>query len=220
MKRYEGSKGVLGVADDINVHSKGNEQHDINLHAAMERTRESNLSLNFEKIEVKKDSIKFFGNIYTKGGVKPDPDKVAAIADLRPPETKSELKTVLGMVNYLQQFIPKLSEHTAPLRAIEKKGTEFYWDQNCYDNIIKRLVAEDVTLAYYDRNKPVIIQTEYSKQGLGAVLVQDGRPVHYGSKALAGGEADYAPIVRGGNACHSVRHTEMAPLFVRQKLHC
>ena len=109
---------------------------------------------------------------------------------------KSELKTVLGMVNYLQQFIPKLSEHTAPLRAIEKKGTEFYWDRNlqdCYDNI-KRLVAEDVTLAYYDRNKPVTIQTDYSKQGVGAVLVQDGRPVHYGSKALAGGEADYAPI--------------------------
>ena len=193
---YDDCEGVLGIADDINVHSKGDAQHDFNLHAAMERTRMSNLSLNFKKIELKKPSIKFFGNIYTKDGVKPDPDKVAAITDLRPPETKSELKTFLGMVNYLQQFIPNLSEHTAPLRVIEKKDTEFYWDENlqrCYDKV-KKLVAADVTLAYYDRNKPVTVQTDYSKQGLGAVLLQEGRPVHYASKALVGAEPNYATI--------------------------
>lgn len=193
---YDDCEGVVGIADDINVHSNGDAQHDVNLHAAMERTRMSNLSLNFKKIELKKSSIKFFGNIYTKDGVKPDPDKVAAIADLRPPETKSELKTFLGMVNYLQQFIPNLSEHTAPLRAIEKKDTEFYWDENvqkCFDKV-KKLVAADVTLAYYDRNKPVTVQTDYSKQGLGAVLLQEGRPVHYASKALVGAEPNYATI--------------------------
>ena len=193
---YEGCKGVIGIADDINVHSAGETQHDYNLHETMERSRKSNVSLNYDKIFLKRDSIKFFGNIYTKDGVKPDPDKVAAINKLREPETKSELKTFLGMVNYLQQFIPNLSQHTAPLRAIEKKGNDFYWDanlQNCFDNI-KSLVAADVTLSYYDRSKPITIQTDYSKQGLGAVLLQDGRPVHYGSKALVGTERDFAPI--------------------------
>ncbi len=193
---YEGCTNVLGIADDINVHSKGDIQHNLNLHAAMERTRQSNLTLNYDKIELKKSSIKFFGNIYTKDGVKPDPDKVKAINELRPPESKSELKTFLGMVNYLQQYIPKLSSHTAPLREIEKKGVEFYWDSNLLKvfNDIKEMVATDVTLAYYDRSKPVTVQTDYSKLGLGAVLLQDGRPVHYGSKALVGSEVDFAPI--------------------------
>ena len=62
------------------------------------------------------------------------------------------------MVNYLQQFIPNLSQHTAPLREIKKKGVDFYWDvnmQNCFDNI-KALVATDVTLSYYDRSKPAV----------------------------------------------------------------
>ena len=193
---YHECTGVVGIADDINVHSAGDTQHNYRLHEAMERTRRSRLSLNYEKIELKKPSIKFFGNIYTKDGVKPDPDKVDAINHLRPPETKSELKTFLGMVNYLQQFIPNLSQHTAPLREIEKKGVDFYWDvnlQNCFENI-KELVAADVTLSYYDRSKPVKIQTDWSKQGIGAVLLQDGRPVHYGSKALVGNEQDFATI--------------------------
>ena len=193
---YDGCRGVIGIADDVNVHSKGDRSHDYNLHEAMERSRKSNVSLNYEKIDMKKESIKFFGNIYTKDGVKPDPDKVAAINKLRPPETKSELKTFLGMVNYLQQFIPHLSQHTSPLREIEKKGVDFYWDvnlQSSFDNI-KALVAADVTLSYYDRTKPLTIQTDYSKKGLGAVLLQEGRPVHYGSKALVGNEKDFAPI--------------------------
>ena len=193
---YDGCRGVIGIADDINVHSSGEKQHNHHLHEAMERSRRSNLSLNYDKIELKKTSIKFFGNVYTKDGVKPDPDKVAAINSLRPPETKSELRTFIGMVNYLQQFIPHLSQHTAPLREIEKKGVDFYWDvnlQNSFENI-KALVATDVTLSYYDRNKPVIVQTDYSKLGVGAVLLQEGRPVHYGSKALVGNEQGFAPI--------------------------
>ena len=51
-----------------------------------------------------------------------DPEKVEAINKLRP---KTELKTFLGMVNYLQKFIPRLAEHTAPLRALEKKDVHF-----------------------------------------------------------------------------------------------
>ena len=51
-----------------------------------------------------------------------------------------------------------------------------------------------MTLSFYDRTKPITIQTDYSKQGVGAVLLQDGRPVHYGSKALVGTERDFAPI--------------------------
>ena len=127
---YDECEGVLGVADDINVHGDGDVKHDVNLHTAMEQAQKSNLALNYEKITVKKPSIKNFGNVYSKDGVHPDPDKVAAIKGLRHPECKSELKTFLGMINYLQQFIPNLSEHTAPLRAIEKRDVPFYWHDN------------------------------------------------------------------------------------------
>ena len=183
---YGTCPGTIGISDDITVHGKGDESHDQNLHAAMEKTRGANICLNYDKIKVKQKSIKFFGNIYGADGVTADPDKVAAIVAFRPPENKSELKTFLGMINYLQQFIPRLSEHTMLLRQLETKDVHFAWGapyQECYDQI-KGLVKQCMALSYYDRNKPVTLQTGYSERGIGMALVQDGKPVQFASKAL------------------------------------
>ena len=67
-----------------------------------------------------------------------------------------------------------------------KEGVVFKWDQN-YQEVfdhVKDLVAAYISLAYYDRTKPVTLETDYSKKGLGAVLVQEGRPVRYASKLV------------------------------------
>ena len=100
------------------------------------------------------------------------------------------------MTKYLQQFIPKLSAETAPLRDLDKDSATFIWNESLQEvfDKVKSLVSADVTLAYYDRNKPVELQCDYSKQGLGATLVQEGRPIQYASKALVGPEKNYAPI--------------------------
>ena len=193
---YSSCSGVIGIADDLTVHGNGNDEHDLRLHQVMERTRQANIGLNYDKVSVKQPSVKFFGNVYSEKGINADPDKIAAITALRHPESREELRTFLGMVNYLQQFIPKLSEATEPLRAMDKEGVVFRWDDNYQEvfNHIKDLVATDISLAYYDRTKPVILETDYSKQGLGAVLVQEGRPVRYASKSVSVAEANYAPI--------------------------
>ena len=193
---YSPCTGAIGIADDLTVHGKGDNEHDMRLHQVMERTRQANIGLNYDKISVKQPSVKFFGNIYSAKGINADPDKIAAITALRHPESREELRTFLGMVNYLQQFIPKLSEATEPLRAMDRDGVVFKWDatyQVVFDEI-KSLVAKDISLAYYDRTKPVTLQTDYSKKGLGAVLVQEGRPVRYASKAVTVPEANFAPI--------------------------
>ena len=142
-------EGTIGISDDITCHGKGNKEHDYRLHAAMERTREANLCLNYDKITVKQPSVKFFGNIYSSEGVKADPDKIKAITSMRPPETKGEVKSFLGMVNYLQKCIPRLSEHKGLLPGFEQKGVHFTWNaghQNSFENI-KDLVSNCMMLA-------------------------------------------------------------------------
>ena len=156
---YSPCTGAICIADDLTVHGKGDNEHDMRLHQVMERTRQANIGLNYDKISVKQPSVKFFGNIYSAKGINADPDKIAAITALRHPESREELRTFLGMVNYLQQFIPKLSEATEPLRAMDRDGVVFKWDatyQVVFDEI-KSLVAKDISLAYYDRTKPVTL---------------------------------------------------------------
>ena len=69
----------------------------------------------------------FFGEIYTPQGVKPDPKKVEPIMKMQASATKQELYSFLGMINYLCQFIPSMSDLTSNLRKLIKKDDLFQW---------------------------------------------------------------------------------------------
>ena len=102
------------------------------------------------------------------------------------------------MVINLSPFIPDLSTLTAPLCELLKKDTDFTW--NCtYDATfqhVKDTVISDTTLRYFDPSLPVTIQVDASQAGLGAVLLQNNRPVAFASKALTETECCYANIKR------------------------
>lgn len=65
----------------------------------------------------------------TSEGVMADLNKVTAISDMPPPTSKSELQTVLGMINYMSKFAPNLAEITSPMRSLLNKDVEFSWDK-------------------------------------------------------------------------------------------
>ena len=95
-------------------------------------------------------------------------------------------------------FIPHLSHHTEPLRVLLKKENVFAWDQNANDCFqrIKGLLKNSLLkpLWYYNRNKLVILQCDASLKGLGACILQDGKPIAFASKSLTDTETRYANI--------------------------
>ena len=140
----------------------------------------------------------FFGNLCTPEGVKPDPMKVDAIKQMHPPINKQQLSSSLGMVTYLCQYMPNISSLTSDLRGLPKKDALFCWSE-AHDvgfKKIKTQISEDVCLRYFDTTKEVVLQVDASEVGLGAVLLQDGKPVAYGSKAVTPAEMRYANIER------------------------
>ena len=127
---YEGLPGVAAIVDDILVFGCTREEHDANLHAMLERTRQRGIKLNKEKSTICVTEVSYFGHILTREGIRPDPNKVKAIKDMAAPQSKAELETILGMGTYLSKFAPGLSETTAPLRQLLKANSEFVWDSN------------------------------------------------------------------------------------------
>ena len=97
-----------------------------------------------------------------------------------------DLQSFLGLVNYLNQFSPALADLTAPLRALCKKDTFFTWksSQQAAFEAIKKEITSALVLAYFDQSKTSTIQSDASKKGLGAVLLQDDKPVIYASRTL------------------------------------
>ena len=86
-----------------------------------------------------------------------------------PTDVKS-LRRFLVMVNYLSKFLPRLSEETEVLRKLTEKDADWCWLQSHTDAVahVKEMIVSAPVLAYYDVNKPVVIQCDASQSGLGA----------------------------------------------------
>ena len=194
----EGCDGAIGIADDITVFGKDQAEHDRHLYQFMDRAKAHGLVLNLKKCQISQKSVKFFGNIYDKDGVHPDPDKVKALRDMPSPENPEDLRTFLGMVTHLGEFIPLLSDKTEPMRALLKKESEWQWTES-HDKAFRAVtgaLTEYATLAYFDKKKAITVQVDASQKGLGAVLLQEGKPILFASKALSDAETRYANIER------------------------
>ena len=101
----EGLEGVVSIADDIVVHGTTEEQHDGNMWKVMERARQNGLIFSPDECLLKADSVMFFGCLYDKNGVQPDPEKVEAIRAMLAPTCLCELQEFIGMATYLSKFI-------------------------------------------------------------------------------------------------------------------
>ncbi|KAK3758059.1 hypothetical protein RRG08_006644 [Elysia crispata] len=56
------------------------------------------------------------------------------------------------------------------------------------------MITSAPVLAFYDSNKPLVLQVDSSKDGLGAVLLQEGKPIEFASRALTETEKRWAQI--------------------------
>ena len=192
--------GTIGIHDDVIIYGYTREDHDANLINFLNVCQTEGLCLSSKKLELRHDRVSFFGAVYSREGIEPDPRKIQGIEEMTPPETKQQLQSFLGMVTYMGNFVPHLSHHTEPLRQLLKKDIAFYWDEQLtrsfqeIKHLLKRATAKP--LGYYDRRKEVTVQADASLRGLGACLIQDGRPIAFASKSLTGAESRYANIER------------------------
>ena len=98
----------------------------------------------------------------------------------------------------MSPFIPRLADKTEPLRALTHKGTEWQWTASHTKsfNDIKSQISEECTPTYFNPTKPIVVQVDASLKGLGAALLQDGKPIAFASKAFTDTEQRYANIER------------------------
>ena len=91
-----GLKGVVCLIDDVLVCGTTQEEHDQNLLAVLRRIQESGLTLNREKCEFSKSSIKFLGQVMDTKGIRADPEKIKTITSMPKPTNVTELRRFLA----------------------------------------------------------------------------------------------------------------------------
>ena len=162
----EDLEGVEVIADDFLIIGYGetdqeaSSNHDNNLKAFLKTCRKNNLKLNWEKIKWKKIEVQYIGHTTTSRGLKPVDGKISAIQKMPTQIDKTGVRRFLGMINYLDKFLPKLADKTKELRKLTEKKTVWQWgtaEENEF-NDLKNIVTSTEILRYYDVKKDITIQ--------------------------------------------------------------
>ena len=108
------------------------------------------------------------------------------------------MRSFLGLVNYLNRFSPHLAELSEPLREICRQDVEFELTESVHVAFsrTKEEISKNVTLPYFNPKSATTLQTNASKKGLGAVILQDSRLVMFASRALTGPQKNYQNLER------------------------
>ena len=133
------------------------------------------------RVQVQRGSI--HGQLLATEGLKPDPEKVRAIAEMPRLKDRDDILRLNGMVNYLSRFLPHLSDVMKPLRDLTHKDAAWCWDdlQEKAWNDVKTLIASAPVLVYYKPTEVLEIQCDSSQSSLGAALMQNGLHNHGGN---------------------------------------
>ena len=192
---------VFTFLDDVIVATPTFSKHIEVLEQIYEKFREANLTINIEKCEFCKPSLKYLGFVIDRQGLRTDPDKVAAMLNYPLPQTVTQVKRFIGVCGWYRRFLANFATMTAPITAMikgKRKHQTISWTKEAkesFDKIKEALVAAPV-LATPNFDKTFCIQSDASEVGLGSVLVQEddeGRevPVAFASRTLTPQERKY-----------------------------
>nr|WPN07710.1 ORF3 [Ectropis grisescens TED virus] len=173
----------------------------VNLEKVFKRLQNSNFKIQMDKSEFLKFETAYLGHIISKDGIKPNPDKIAAIQKFPIPKTATEIKRFLGLIGYYRKFIPDFARIAKPMTHCLKKGNKITYNDpnyiNCFEKC-KTLLTNDPILQYPDFEKEFILTTDASNFALGAILSQgpigSDRPIAYASRTLNASEINYSTI--------------------------
>ena len=204
----QGLEGVVVIKDDILVHGEG-DKHDENLKACLDRLHDNRIRLRREKCKLGKQQVMWFGHIYSKQGMSPDPAKVEHIKAWPAPKSKEEVKAFLQTVQFVAQYMrcDKGTPHadvTAPLRALTRANVRFMWDKKCQWAFeeLKRRISQRTVLVHYVPDLDTRLYVDHGPDGIGSTLAQkhteDGqakwKTVHHMSRSLVKSEKNYDKV--------------------------
>ncbi|XP_054281226.1 uncharacterized protein K02A2.6-like [Macrosteles quadrilineatus] len=205
----QGISGVKCFFDDIIIQGSNYEETVQRLKLVLDKMREHDLRLNFEKCKFFQKRIAYLGHTIDENGLQKGSEKVKAIVEAKRPRDVNQLRSFIGLANYYKKFIPILAEKLNPLNKLLQKGKKFEWTDECERSFesVKMDIAKDKTLIHYNPSLPLILSTDASPTGLGAVIshrLNDGteKPIAFASRSLSKSENQYSQIDKEATAIY------------------
>ena len=204
----QGLKGIIQIKDDLVVNGKGRE-HDDHLRALLQRLYEYGIRLRKEKCNFGQQSVMWFGHIFSKQGMSPDPEKVRHIKAWPAPQNKDEVKSFLQTVQFVSPYMRKedgtpYSDATAPLRHLTRQNVKFDWTKECQTafNELKSRISHKTVLVPYVPHLDTRLYVDHGPKGIASTVAQlhkhgkkpGWKAVHHKSRSLIPAEENYSKV--------------------------
>ena len=186
-------KFVVVFIDDILVYSKNEEEHSEHLRLVLGRLREQQLYAKFSKCQFWLKEVEFLGHVLSGAGVAVNPNKISDVLNWRTPSNVSEIRSFLGLAGYYRRFIENFSKIAKPMTDLLKKNHKYTWTDECEEsfNELKTRLTTAPILVLPDDAKDFTVYCDACRNGLGVVLMQEGKVIAYMSKQLKTHELNY-----------------------------
>jgi hypothetical protein len=192
----------LCYLDDVIIYSKTFGEHLYRIRTVLDCFKRAGLTLNIDKCRFAFKEITIFGVHVSGNGLSPDPEKTKAVEKISQPKSVKDIRSFLGICSYYRRFVKGFADIAVPLINLTKKGIKFQWgeeQQIAFDTLKSRLVCAPV-MTHFDPSKEILIHTDASSVGLGAVLVHrvsgTEKVVAYASRNLSCAERNYSTTER------------------------
>ncbi|XP_031108696.1 uncharacterized protein LOC116013188 [Ipomoea triloba] len=178
-------KSVLVFFDDILVYSSDLGTHWSHLKEVLQLMRKHKLLAKLSKCSFAKKEVEYLGHIISEDGLHTDPSKLKAVAEWPKPVLVKGLRGFLGLTGYYRRFIKAYGIISRPLICMLKKNS-FQWNEEAEIAFekLKQALCSSPVLTLPNFNKLFIVEADACHRGMGAVLMQEERPIAYYSKAF------------------------------------
>ena len=195
---------VQAFLDDVVIYSETWDDHLRKLADVLKRLQNAGLKANPKKCSFCMTQTEYLGKMVGDGEVSPLTEKVEAINRFPRPQTKTQIRRFLGMVNYYKDHIENLSKKASPLTDLLKKSkpAKILWDEDCEKAFksLKKVLTVAPILRIADHSLPFFVQADASDKAVGVVLTQkhEGKehPIAFRSKKLSDTQQRWSTIER------------------------
>ena len=146
----------------------------------------ANMFANKEKCTFGQEIIEYLGHTISIQGVAVDPIKVSSVVEWPVPKNVKGVRGFLGFMEYYRKFIKDYSKIAKPLTELTKKDG-FGWNEKAQAAFEepKRKITTAPMLQLPNFDEDFSLECDASETGIGAILMQNKKPVAYYNKVLS-----------------------------------
>ncbi len=194
-------KNVYAYLVDVIIFNKDPESHFTTLKEVFVRLKNASLKAKLTKCEFLKERISFLGHQVDHAGIHTMDDKIQTVKNFPRPQSADKVHSFPGSCGYYSSFVKGFAILASPLTRLLRKEQPFHWhdsQENSFQEL-KRALTSAPVLAFPDYSAPLVLYTDASATGIGAVLMQqDDRGknsvIAYASRTLNSVECNYSVI--------------------------